>query len=208
VPYQSVDALQKTLADTVFSYATDAKKASGRALGTLVEIITFYTLRAWNLRDHIAIERPLPEFANHDTPQRRVFVAPHRLERNRAARRQAADDFRENTQGVQNIRAVWRIGGDDDDRQGERIAFSRWSAAEFVRHPRGSMGTSRLQSRSFRNRQSDRHALPLAFAPFRYFRVQARWDRRRYEEGATDNREGKAGSLRRPVGFRSTKGSA
>lgn len=64
--YQSVDALQKTLARTVFSYASDAKKASGRALGTLVEIVTYYTLRAWDLRDHIAIERPLPEFANDD----------------------------------------------------------------------------------------------------------------------------------------------
>lgn len=33
-------------------------------MGTLVEIITYYTLRSWNLRDHIAIERPLAEFAN------------------------------------------------------------------------------------------------------------------------------------------------
>src|SRR5487761_221185 len=66
VSYESVDALQKTLAKSVFSYATDAKKASGRALGTLVEIITYYTLRAWNLRDHIAIERPLAEFANSE----------------------------------------------------------------------------------------------------------------------------------------------
>lgn len=64
--YKSVDALQKTLAESVFSYAADAKKASGRALGTLVEIITYYTLRAWGLRDHIAIERPLHEFANRE----------------------------------------------------------------------------------------------------------------------------------------------
>lgn len=64
--YESVDALQKTLAETVFHYAADRKKAAGRALGTLVEIITFYTLCAWNLRDHIAIERAIPEFANRD----------------------------------------------------------------------------------------------------------------------------------------------
>jgi hypothetical protein len=64
--YRSVDALQKTLAESVFSYAVDRKKAAGRALGTLVEIVTFYTLRAWNLRDHIIIERPVPEFANPD----------------------------------------------------------------------------------------------------------------------------------------------
>ncbi len=64
--YQSVDALQRTLADTVFHYASDRKKASGRALGTLVELITFYALRSWGLRDHILIERSVPEFANDD----------------------------------------------------------------------------------------------------------------------------------------------
>lgn len=62
--FESVDALQRTLADTVFQYAADRKKAAGRALGTLVEIITFYTLRMWDLRDHIVIERSVPEFAN------------------------------------------------------------------------------------------------------------------------------------------------
>ena len=50
----------------MFSYAIDRKKAAGRALSTLVEIVTFYTLRAWDLRDHIVIERPVPEFANPD----------------------------------------------------------------------------------------------------------------------------------------------
>lgn len=42
--YESVDVLQRTLADKVFHYAVDCKKAVGRALGTLVEIVTFYTL--------------------------------------------------------------------------------------------------------------------------------------------------------------------
>lgn len=64
--YPSVDKLQQTLASTVFSYAVDRKKAAGRALGTLVEIVTYYTIRAWGLRDHIVIERPLPEFGNTD----------------------------------------------------------------------------------------------------------------------------------------------
>lgn len=64
--FASVDKLQKMLAAEVFGYAADKKKASGRALGTLVEIITFYTLCAWKLRDAIAIERPIPEFANPD----------------------------------------------------------------------------------------------------------------------------------------------
>ena len=64
MPFHSVDALQRTLADTVFQYAADRKKAAGRALGTLVEIVTYYTLRMWGLRDHIIIERSVPEFAN------------------------------------------------------------------------------------------------------------------------------------------------
>ena len=65
--FESVDALQKTLANTVFKYAkNNKKKTAGRALGTLVEIITFYTLHMWNLRDHVVIERSVPEFANPD----------------------------------------------------------------------------------------------------------------------------------------------
>ncbi len=62
--YPSVDKLQNTLAVEVFGYAADKKKASGRALGTLIEIVTFYTLCAWGFRDATAIERPAPEFAN------------------------------------------------------------------------------------------------------------------------------------------------
>lgn len=62
--YESVDALQRTLTTSVFQYAADKKKAAGRALGTLVEIITFHTLRTWGLRDNIVIERSVPEFAN------------------------------------------------------------------------------------------------------------------------------------------------
>lgn len=64
--YPSVDKLQNTLASQVFTYCKDVKKASGRALGTLVELITFYTLCAWGLRDQVAIERGVPEFANDD----------------------------------------------------------------------------------------------------------------------------------------------
>lgn len=62
--YESVDALQKALADTVFSYARDQKKAAGRALGTLVEIIAYHTLVSWGLREHLVIEHRVPEFAN------------------------------------------------------------------------------------------------------------------------------------------------
>lgn len=62
--YPSVDKLQSVLTEKVFHYAKDSKKAAGRALGTLVEIITFYALKSWGLERHIAIERPLPEFGN------------------------------------------------------------------------------------------------------------------------------------------------
>ena len=62
--YESVDKLQNTLAETVFTYATDQKKAAGRALGTLVELITFYLLKTWGLGASVAIERGLAEYKN------------------------------------------------------------------------------------------------------------------------------------------------
>ncbi len=64
--YESADALQRTLTKDVFHYAKDSKKAAGRALGTLIEVITFHLLRSWGFRDGLAIERPLSEFANPD----------------------------------------------------------------------------------------------------------------------------------------------
>ena len=64
--YQSVDKLQKLLAKKVFGYTTDAKKAAGRALGTLVEIITFYVLKSWGFEHSISIEKSLPEYGNPD----------------------------------------------------------------------------------------------------------------------------------------------
>jgi hypothetical protein len=62
--YESVDQLQKVLADKVFHYTKDAKKAAGRALGTLVEIITFYLLKSWGFEHSIAIEQALAEYGN------------------------------------------------------------------------------------------------------------------------------------------------
>ena len=64
--YPSVDQLQKVLTEQVFHYAKDSKKAAGRALGTLVEIVTFYALKSWGFERHVAIERKLPEFANDE----------------------------------------------------------------------------------------------------------------------------------------------
>lgn len=66
MPYQSVDQLQKLLVKKVFHYAKDSKKAAGRALGTLVEIITFYLLKSLSFEHSIAIERSLAEFGNPD----------------------------------------------------------------------------------------------------------------------------------------------
>ena len=62
--YESVDRLQKLLAEEVFSYTDDRKKAAGRALGTFLEIITYYLIKTWGLERFTAIEKPLPEFAN------------------------------------------------------------------------------------------------------------------------------------------------
>ena len=62
--YDSIDNLQLALAADVFSYASDRKKAAGRALGTLVEIITYYSLRTWGFAENVVIERRVPEYAN------------------------------------------------------------------------------------------------------------------------------------------------
>lgn len=64
--YKSIDTLQKALSQDVFSYTSDAKKAAGRSLGTIVEIITFYLLREWGLEDSVSIERGLPEYGNRN----------------------------------------------------------------------------------------------------------------------------------------------
>jgi hypothetical protein len=83
VSYQSVDALQNALANGIFARTNAPKKAAGRALGTLVELITFYMIHDWGLEDAVAIERGLPEFGNpaitHNVeftlhPWKRVFA--------------------------------------------------------------------------------------------------------------------------------------
>lgn len=62
MPYDSVDKLQKVMTKRFFQHATDKKKACGRALGTIVEIITFYLLKSWDLNDSVSIERKIPEY--------------------------------------------------------------------------------------------------------------------------------------------------
>ena len=60
--YESVDVLQNYLAGSVFAHCTDSKKAAGRALGTIVEIVSYYLLREWDLSRYIAIETAIPEY--------------------------------------------------------------------------------------------------------------------------------------------------
>lgn len=79
--YESVDKLQKALAENVFHYAKDSKKAAGRALGTLVEIITFYLLKTWDLQYHISIEKGLSEYGNAEITHN-VEYSLHPLIRN------------------------------------------------------------------------------------------------------------------------------
>lgn len=64
--YQSVDKLQNALGEKVFHYTQDKKKAAGRALGTLVEIITYYLLKSWGFNNSTSIERGLVEYGNDE----------------------------------------------------------------------------------------------------------------------------------------------
>lgn len=62
--YESVDKLQKVLAEQIFSHTRDPKKAAGRALGTFIEIITYYLLKTWGFNHQTSIERKLVEYGN------------------------------------------------------------------------------------------------------------------------------------------------
>lgn len=66
VMYESVDKLQNALGEKVFHYTRDKKKAAGRALGTMVEIIVYYLLKTWNFNHSTSIERKLIEYGNAD----------------------------------------------------------------------------------------------------------------------------------------------
>lgn len=64
--YESVDKLQNALGEKVFHYTKDKKKAAGRALGTIIEIITYYLLKTWGFSNSTSIERGLVEYGNED----------------------------------------------------------------------------------------------------------------------------------------------
>jgi len=78
--YKSIDELQKTLSGDVFKYTKDAKKAAGRALGTLIEIITYYLLREWGLASCVSIERGLEEYGNSEITHNVEFSLHPRFE--------------------------------------------------------------------------------------------------------------------------------
>jgi hypothetical protein len=76
--YGSIDKLQKALQESVFSTSAAPKKAAGRALGTFVELITLYLLKTWGLRDALAIERRVPEYAHNQVRHNVEFsLHPH-----------------------------------------------------------------------------------------------------------------------------------
>lgn len=62
--YKSVDDIQNLLAETVFKHTESKKKAAGRALGTIVEIITYYLLDAWGVSKAVIIEQGVQEYGN------------------------------------------------------------------------------------------------------------------------------------------------
>ena len=62
--YLSIDKLQIVLSEKVFSHTDSPKKAAGRALGTMIEIISFYLLKEWGIEKNISIERGLAEYGN------------------------------------------------------------------------------------------------------------------------------------------------
>jgi hypothetical protein len=64
--YESVDKLQNAISSEFFQYTQDKKKAAGRALGTIVEIITYYLLKTWGFNNSISIEKSLAEYGNVD----------------------------------------------------------------------------------------------------------------------------------------------
>ena len=61
---KKVEDVQALLAGEVFAHTQSPRKAAGRALGMMVEIITYYLLESWNLRESISMEVPLGEYGN------------------------------------------------------------------------------------------------------------------------------------------------
>lgn len=83
--YQSIDSMQEALSTGVFKARKDSRKAAGRALGTLVELITFYLLKDYGLLPNMCIERPLAEYANNEISHNVEFTLHPSIELGRAS---------------------------------------------------------------------------------------------------------------------------
>ncbi len=79
--YQSINELQNVLADDLFAHTGDNRKAAGRALGTIVEILAFYLLRAWGLGPYMSLELGIPEFGSLDVSHNVEFALHPSCER-------------------------------------------------------------------------------------------------------------------------------
>lgn len=113
----TVDQLQKILQKEVFHYAQDSKKAAGRALGTFVEIITYYKVAAWGFRNNILIERKVPEFGNAAITHNVEFSLHKSL-----LHRQI--EMPTPTRGL-NARAIGKVGGFEPTRMSETLLCSQ-----------------------------------------------------------------------------------
>jgi len=58
----TVDELQKLITHQFFADRASPKKAAGRALGALVELVTYYKLVSWGFQNQIIIENKIAEF--------------------------------------------------------------------------------------------------------------------------------------------------
>ena len=114
---RTVDKLQKELQEQVFHYAKDSKKAAGRALGTFVEIITYYKVAAWGFRNNILIERKVPEFGNPEITHN-VEFSIHKSIMHRQLEM-------ETPAGTLNARAIGKVGSFQPTRLNEVLLCSQ-----------------------------------------------------------------------------------
>lgn len=114
---RTVDELQKILQAEVFHYAQDSKKAAGRALGTFVEIITYYKVAAWGFRKNILIERRVPEFGNESITHNVEFSIHKSLLHRQIEMPTPARSL--------NARAIGKVGGFEPTRTNEILLCSQ-----------------------------------------------------------------------------------
>lgn len=63
---RSVDEVQRELEKSIFVERRDAFKATGRALGTIQEIIVYFLFEVYNIGERLFLEYPLPEYGRPD----------------------------------------------------------------------------------------------------------------------------------------------